>query len=85
MIRYINDPVNLRIMMNLLRVPSKTIQFEAFHVFKVFIANPKKSQPVLDIIVLNRDRLIDFLKTFQSDKGMRAVRCRQSTRLNLAC
>ncbi|XXQ36656.1 Calcium-binding protein 39-like [Plasmodiophora brassicae] len=68
MIRYINDPVNLRIMMNLLRVPSKTIQFEAFHVFKVFIANPKKSQPVLDIIVLNRDRLIDFLKTFQSDK-----------------
>eukprot|EP00474_Spongospora_subterranea_P008871 CRZ09329.1 hypothetical protein [Spongospora subterranea] len=68
MIRYINDPINLRIMMNLLRVPSKTIQFEAFHVFKVFIANPKKSQPVLDIIILNRDKLIDFLKTFQSDK-----------------
>ena len=37
MIRYINDPDNLKVMMNLLRGKSKTIQFEAFHVFKVFV------------------------------------------------
>jgi len=68
MIRYINDPGNLKIMMNLLRGPSKTIQFEAFHVFKVFVANPKKSPPVLDILVRNRTKLIEFLKNFQRDK-----------------
>lgn len=68
MIRYINDPDNLKIIMNLLRGPSKTIQFEAFHVFKVFVANPKKAQPVLDILVRNKAKLIDFLKNFQRDK-----------------
>ena len=29
--RYINDPNNLKIMMNLLRGNTKAIQFEAFH------------------------------------------------------
>ena len=32
---YISNPDNLKLMMNLLRDPSRNIQFEAFHVFKV--------------------------------------------------
>lgn len=35
MIRYINDAENLKLMMMLLSGKQKTIQFEAFHVFKV--------------------------------------------------
>ncbi|CAG8549272.1 10669_t:CDS:2 [Paraglomus brasilianum] len=35
MTRYIADPENLKLMMNLLKEPSRNIQFEAFHVFKV--------------------------------------------------
>ena len=62
MMRYINDPNNLKILMNLLRQPSKTIQFEAFHVFKVFVANPNKTKPITEILLLNKDKLVDFLK-----------------------
>jgi calcium binding protein 39 len=35
MSKYISNPENLKLMMNLLRDPSRNIQFEAFHVFKV--------------------------------------------------
>lgn len=68
MMQYINSPVNLKIMMNLLRGNTKAIQFEAFHVFKIFVANPKKSKPVLEILVRNKDKLIEFLHKFQKDK-----------------
>jgi len=68
MMKYINLPGNLRIMMNLLRGNTKAIQFEAFHVFKIIVANPKKSQPILDILGRNRLKLIDFLTKFQKDK-----------------
>jgi len=68
MMKYINDPNNLKIMMNLLRGNTKAIQFEAFHVFKIFVANPKKSKPVMEILVRNRKKLIDFLKKFQKEK-----------------
>jgi calcium binding protein 39 len=56
-------------MMNLLRDKSKNIQFEAFHVFKVFVANPDKPPAILDILVKNKSRLIPFLQDFQTDKG----------------
>lgn len=35
MTRYISNPDNLKLMMNMLKVKSRNIQFEAFHVFKV--------------------------------------------------
>ncbi|EFA81574.1 Mo25-like family protein [Heterostelium album PN500] len=44
MTKYISSAVNLKLMMNLLRDKSKSIQYEAFHVFKVFVANPKQNQ-----------------------------------------
>lgn len=35
MTRYISNPENLKLMMNMLKEKSRNIQFEAFHVFKV--------------------------------------------------
>ena len=35
MIKYVSDPLNLKLMMMLLKDSSRSIQFEAFHVFKV--------------------------------------------------
>lgn len=35
MTKYISEPENLKLMMNMLRDKSRNIQFEAFHVFKV--------------------------------------------------
>jgi len=69
MMKYINDPNNLKIMMNLLRGNTRAIQFEAFHVFKIFVANPKKSRPVIEILIRNQKKLIEFLKKFQKDKA----------------
>lgn len=68
MTRYIANESNLKMMMNLLRDRSKNIQFEAFHVFKVFVANPKKPPQIENILRRNKDKLLVFLKGFHNDK-----------------
>ncbi|EDR06301.1 uncharacterized protein LACBIDRAFT_300400 [Laccaria bicolor S238N-H82] len=68
MTRYIANEANLKMMMNLLRDKSKNIQFEAFHVFKVFVANPKKPPQIETILRRNKDKLLAFLKSFHNDK-----------------
>lgn len=68
MTKYISDQGNLKLMMMLLRDPSRSIQFEAFHVFKVFVANPNKPPAILHILVKNKDKLIAFLNNFHNDK-----------------
>ncbi|KAJ1034099.1 hypothetical protein NDA18_000968 [Ustilago nuda] len=68
MTRYISSEENLKMMMNLLRDRSKNIQFEAFHVFKVFVANPKKPPGIESILRRNRERLVKFLADFHNDK-----------------
>ncbi|GJE92407.1 Mo25 family protein [Phanerochaete sordida] len=68
MTRYIANEANLKMMMNLLRDKSKNIQFEAFHVFKVFVANPKKPPQIETILRRNKDKLLTFLKNFHNDK-----------------
>ncbi|CAE6435767.1 unnamed protein product [Rhizoctonia solani] len=59
---------NLKMMMNLLRDKSRNIQFEAFHVFKVFVANPKKPPQIEAILRRNKDKLLVFLRDFHNDK-----------------
>ena len=68
MTTFISSPDNLKSMMNLLRDKSKNIQFEAFHVFKVFVANPNKSKAILDILLKNKEKLVSFLGNFHNDR-----------------
>lgn len=68
MTRYIAQDANLKMMMNMLRDKSKNIQFEAFHVFKVFVANPKKPPQIEAILRRNKEKLLVFLKNFHDDK-----------------
>ncbi|KAI5797643.1 Mo25-like protein [Geopyxis carbonaria] len=68
MLQYVDSPDHLKLTMNLLKDRSKNIQYEAFHVFKVFVANPKKSKPVEDILIKNRERLLDFLPKFHEER-----------------
>lgn len=85
MTKYITNAEHLKLLMNLLRDSSRNIQYEAFHVFKVhlkdpkllmldyrkiFVANPNKNKPVYDILLKNQKKLIDFLDTFQPAKGI---------------
>lgn len=68
MTRYIADVNHLKVMMNLLRDKSRNIQFESFHVFKVFVANPQKPPAVVEILAKNKEKLIAFLTNFHTDK-----------------
>lgn len=68
MTRYIASEANLKMMMNMLRDKSRNIQFEAFHVFKVFVANPKKPPQIETILRRNKEKLLAFLKDFHNDK-----------------
>jgi len=69
MTRYISNPDNLKLMMIMLKEKSRNIQFEAFHVFKVFVANPNKPKPILDILLRNQEKLVDFLTRFHTDRS----------------
>jgi calcium binding protein 39 len=66
---YIDDVDNLKLVMNLLKDKSKNIQNEAFHIFKIFVANPKKSKPILDILIKNKVRLLKFLSDFSTERS----------------
>jgi len=68
MMRYVSNVKNLCLMMNLLRDNSRSIQYEAFHVFKVFVGNPSKPQPIIDILSNNREKLLKYLEDFHTDR-----------------
>merc|ERR1719492_541841 len=65
MMRYIGEKQNLKLLMVMLRDDSKAITFEAFHVFKVFVANPHKEPEVYKTLFNNKDKLTSFLESFQ--------------------
>lgn len=64
MSKYIRSPDNLKLIMNLLLDRGKHIQFEAFHVFKIFVFNPNKSPQVLSILIKNRPKLVLYMRNF---------------------
>ena len=64
MTRFIASADHLKAVMGLLRDPSPSIQYEAFHCFKIFVANPRKDGQVLDLLQRNRTRLLAFLEPF---------------------
>ncbi|KAG4942030.1 hypothetical protein JHK85_046676 [Glycine max] len=47
---------------------SKSIQIEAFHVFKLFAANQKKPADIISIFVANRSKLLRLLGDLKTDK-----------------
>ena len=69
MSRYISSADHLKSAMILLRDPSSSVQIEAFHVFKIFAANPRKEGRVLHVLQRNREKLVAFLQSFQNDKA----------------
>ncbi|PHH81300.1 hypothetical protein CDD83_3616 [Cordyceps sp. RAO-2017] len=68
MTAYVDRGDHLKICMNLLRDDRKMVQYEGFHVFKVFVANPHKSIAVQKILLMNREKLLNFLSHFLEDR-----------------
>ncbi|KAF1743858.1 hypothetical protein MXB_228 [Myxobolus squamalis] len=64
MFTYISSSDNLKDIMNLLRNKSQAIQCEAFHIFKVFVANPSMPNSISSILKRNKEKLIEFLTDF---------------------
>lgn len=69
MMRYVSSKDNLKILMDLLREPSKNIQVESFHVFKIFVANANKPPEIVSILLANRIKLLRFFSDFKTDKA----------------
>ncbi|KAE8736208.1 MO25-like protein [Hibiscus syriacus] len=63
MTRYVSSRDNLRILMNLLRESSKSIQLEAFHVFK------NKPPDIISILVANKSKLLRLFADFKPEKA----------------
>lgn len=68
MTHYIASPGNLRLIMNLLLDSRRNIQFEAFHVFKIFVANPRKSADIKHILIRNKEKMLAYLTDFLTDR-----------------
>ena len=50
--------------------PRHSLPLEMFSscLLQVFVANPNKTQPIIDILLKNQTKLIDFLSNFQKDR-----------------
>jgi calcium binding protein 39 len=68
MTAYINNDKYLVPCMYLLQDERKMIKYEAFHVFKVFVANPKPSIEVNNKLFQNKEKLLRFLPRFLEDR-----------------
>ena len=68
MVRYVSSLDNMKMVMNLLRESSKNIQLEAFNLFKLFAANPNKPPEIVNVLVANRTKLLQFFGGFSFDK-----------------
>jgi calcium binding protein 39 len=68
MTQYIDSVDNLKTVMNLLLQESVNIRYEAFHVFKIFVANPKKAPSIEAILTRNKDGLLTLLSDFLEDR-----------------
>lgn len=53
--------------MNQLRDESQNIQFEAFHVFKIFVAYPNKPTEISSVLYRNKTKLLSYLESFCTD------------------
>ncbi|KAI5060098.1 hypothetical protein GOP47_0024518 [Adiantum capillus-veneris] len=68
MMQYITEVQNLRTVMTLLKDSSKNIRSLAFHLFKVFVANPRKPPSIVKVLSQNCAKLLSFLEDFHLDK-----------------
>ncbi len=69
MVKYVAESKHLQSAMTLLKSESAAICFEAFHIFKIFVANPKKSRNVHVILYQNKRKLIAFFGQFLAEKA----------------
>eukprot|EP00981_Chlorochromonas_danica_P002143 scaffold428_cov168-Ochromonas_danica.AAC.8 len=68
MMIFISSKLHLKTIMNMLKSKSMQIQYESFHVFKIFVANPHKSYEVASILYNNKEKLLKELPNPEGGK-----------------
>ncbi|KAF7455986.1 calcium-binding protein 39-like isoform X1 [Cryptosporidium felis] len=58
----------LQVFMKLITSSLDSTSFEAFHIFKLFIANPNKPPGIQKVLLKNREKIIEFLIQFQPSR-----------------
>jgi calcium binding protein 39 len=84
MIKYVNSRSNLILVMHLLRDTSPHITLDAFHVFKVFVANPNKIPEVVKILKDNGPKLCRYLETLHQEREANDTQFRDEKALIIA-
>jgi calcium binding protein 39 len=69
MIKFINSDRQLRVVLKLVFGKTQTTRFEAFKIFKIFVANPRKVPEITSMLLQHKDKLIKFLEAFTGQKG----------------
>ncbi len=64
--KFLADDANLKLIMHRMINPKESIIIPAYHVFKVFVICPNRSNCVENILSLNRDRIIQYLTTIKN-------------------
>ncbi|KAJ6794262.1 calcium-binding protein 39-like [Iris pallida] len=67
--RYILEVRYLKTMMALLKDKSKNIKISAFHIFKVFVANPHKPHEIIEVLAKNHGELLMLLNNLPTSNG----------------
>ena len=81
MVRYIDSKKNLILVMLLLRDKSPHITLDAFHVFKIFVANPSKPPEIIKILSDNKIKLCTYLEGLHKDKEAKEAQFRDEKAL----
>jgi calcium binding protein 39 len=68
MTAYVASARNLDLIMELMRDPRKMIKYETFHCFKVFVANPNKTDDVRNYLSDRKAKLLQVLPHFLEDR-----------------
>lgn len=66
---YTDDPTSLKLVMLLLSDKLKNMKMEGFQILKFFVAKPKKTQKITDILVKNKENFLRFFEGFALDEG----------------
>eukprot|EP01069_Polyplicarium_translucidae_P008180 Polyplicarium_translucidae@DN3195_c0_g1_i1.p1 len=69
MLRYVDDSENFELIVSCMMEPSIPLAYEAFHVFKIFVKNPKKSAALAVTLARHRNQLLLFLHGFQLERA----------------
>lgn len=64
MLKFIDDPDNLIMIMNLLKSKKRRLSVGAYYLFKLFVLNARRSKYVFAVFKQNQNNLITFLNHF---------------------